>query len=114
MVIFVSCEPESSTTLGDSYGCKNVIDAKNEDTDDPYHDNNGDPARIKLFLESPAYISRVKIIQSSTGYQQFRSFGRYQSINSPFRNINMILNFRNQVSTRRIWLDKYIKWNKSL
>ena len=35
-------------------------------------------------------------------------------INSPFRNINMILNFRNQISTRRIWLDKYIKWNKSL
>ena len=76
MVIFVSCEPESSTTLGDSYGCKNVIDAKNEDTDDPYHDNNGDPARIKLFLESPAYISRVKIIQSSNGLKQFRSFGR--------------------------------------
>ena len=76
MVISVSCWPESSPTHGAPYGCKNVIDAKNEDTDDPYHDNNGDPARIKLFLESPAYISRVKIIQSSNGLKQFRSFGR--------------------------------------
>ena len=113
MVISVSCTPESSHT-GESYGCKNVIDSKNGDTDGHFHQNNGGPAHIKLFLESPAYISRVKIIQSSTGYQQFRSFGRYQSINSPFRNINMILNFRNQVSTRRIWVYKYIKWNKSL
>ena len=113
MVISVSCTPESSHT-GETYGCKNVIDSKNGDTEGHFHQNGG-PAHIKLFLESPAYISRVKIIQSSTGYQQFRSFGRYQSINSPFRrNINMILNFRNQVSTRRIWLYKYIKWNKSL
>ena len=100
------------------FTCKNMIDSKNGDRDGHFHQNNGGPAHIKLFLKSPAYISRVKIIQSSTGYQQFRSFGliRFDQflINSPFRNINMILNFRNQISTRRIWLDKYIKWNKGL
>ena len=117
MVISVSCTPESSHT-GELYSCKNMIDSKNGDRDGHFHQNNGGPAHIKLFLKSPAYISRVKIIQRSTGYQQFRSFGliRFDQflINSLFRNINMILNFRNQISTRRIWLDKYIKWNKSL
>ena len=69
MVISVSCTPESSHT-GELYSCKNMIDSKNGDRDGHFHQNNGGPAHIKLFLKSPAYNSRVNPISEGGGLIQ--------------------------------------------